>query len=130
MAEYKRVCNFCHNDFIAQKYNTRYCCKRCASLGHKMQIKQDKQNMFNDNETYKRVLLQILTSLERIEEALLLKSTKQIIEQDELLSAEQFCKLKGIHQRTLRRMIERKEISIVKKQNKIFIPKNQTITNP
>jgi len=95
-----------------------------------MQVKQDKQNMFNDNETYKRVLLQILTSLERIEEALLLKSTKQIIEQDELLSAEQFCELKGIHKRTLRRMIERKEINIVKKQNKIFIPKNQTITNP
>jgi hypothetical protein len=67
MAEYKRVCNFCHKDFIAQKYNTKTCSNRCANLSHKMKVRQDKENLFNDNKVYKRLLNKILLSVERIE---------------------------------------------------------------
>jgi hypothetical protein len=67
MAEYKRVCKFCQKDFIAQKYDTKTRSNRCAKLSHTMKVRQDKQNLFNDNETYKRLLNKILLSFERIE---------------------------------------------------------------
>lgn len=129
MAEYKRVCNFCHKDFTAQKYTTRYCSTRCASRANKMQTRLHQQNMFNDNETYKRLLNRILASLESIELALNLQSTKEQAAQDNLLTPEQYCKMKQIHQRTLRRMIQRREIATVKLHNKIFIPKDQLFIN-
>jgi len=129
MAEYKRVCNFCQKDFIAQKYTTKYCSNRCANLGHKMQVRQDKENMFNDNETYKRLLNKILLSVEHIEQALELYGIKQQISREDLLTTEKYCELMNIHPRTLRRMIERKEIETTKQGNKILIPKNQLLFN-
>lgn len=129
MAEYKRVCNFCHKDFTAQKYTTKYCSNRCASLGHKMQVRQDKENMFNDNETYKRLLNKILLSVERIEQALELYGIKQQISREDLLTTEKYCELMNIHPGTLRRMIERNEIEITKQGNKILINKNQLLLN-
>lgn len=129
MAEYKRVCNFCLKDFTAQKYTTKYCSNRCASMGNKMKIRQDKQNMFNDNETYKRLLNKILLSVERIEQALELYGIKQQISREDLLTTEKYCELMNIHPRTLRRMIERNEIEITKQGNKVLIPKNQLLLN-
>ena len=85
MAEYKRVCNFCQKDFIAQKYNTKTCSNRCANLSHKMKVRQDKQNLFNDNETYKRLLNKILLSVERIEIVLDLQGIKEQIANQDLL---------------------------------------------
>lgn len=82
MAEYKRVYNFCQKDFIAQKYNTKYCSTRCASRASKMQTRQHQQNMFNDNETYKRLLNKILLSVERIEIALELQEIKEQVAND------------------------------------------------
>lgn len=125
MAEYKRVCNFCQKDFIAQKYNTKYCSSRCASLGHKMKVRQDKQTLFNDNETYKRLLNKILLSVERIEIALELQGIKEQVANEALLTPEKYCELMNIHPRTLRRMIERKEVETIKQNNKLFIPKTQ-----
>lgn len=129
MAEYKRVCNFCHKDFIAQKFTTKFCSHRCASLAYKMKVRQEQENMFNDNEAYKRLLYQIVDSLEKIELALNLRNTKEEFSEDDLLTADQFCEMKNIHKRTLRRMIEREEIKVIKHQNKIFIPKNQINNN-
>jgi excisionase family DNA binding protein len=129
MAEYKRVCNFCHKDFIAQKYNTKTCSNRCANLSHKMKVRQDKENLFNDNEVYKRLLNKILLSVERIEKALELQGIREKVSNEELLTAEKYCELMNIHKRTLRRMIERKEIEITKQGNKIFIHKNQLFLN-
>lgn len=121
MAEYKRVCNFCHKDFIAQKITTKFCSHRCASLVYKMKVRQEQQNMFNDNEAYKRLLYQIVDSLEKIELALNFRNKKEEFSEEELLTAYKFCELKNIHKRILRRMIEREEIKVVKHQNKIFI---------
>ncbi|MBX7225829.1 MAG: excisionase family DNA-binding protein [Chitinophagales bacterium] len=129
MAEYKRVCNFCQKDFIAQKYNTKTCSNRCANLSHKMKVRQDKENMFNDNEVYKRLLNKILLSVERIEKALELQGIKEKVSNEELLTTEKYCELMNIHKRTLRRMIERKEVEITKQGNKIFINKNQLLLN-
>jgi excisionase family DNA binding protein len=129
MAEYKRVCNFCHKDFIAQKYNTKTCSNRCANLSHKMKVRQDKENLFNDNKVYKRLLNKILLSVERIEKALELQGIREKVSNEELLTAEKYCELMNIHKRTLRRMIERKEIEITKQGNKIFIHKNQLFLN-
>ena len=129
MAEYKRVCNFCHKDFIAQKYNTKTCSNRCANLSHKIKVRQDKENLFNDNEVYKRLLNKILLSVERIEKALELQGIREKVSNEELLTAEKYCELMNIHKRTLRRMIERKEIEITKQGNKIFIHKNQLFLN-
>jgi hypothetical protein len=126
MAEYKRVCNFCHKDFIAQKYNTKYCCNRCGNLGHKMQVRQEKQNLFNENETYKRLLNKILVSLERIEMLLNIDGgIKEEIAKQDLLTIDEYCKHANIHSRTLRRKINKQEIKYTKKGNKIFIFKNQ-----
>lgn len=88
MAEYKRVCNFCHKDFIAQRFTTKCCSHRCASLAYKMKVRQKQENMFNDNESYKRLLYQIVDSLEKIELALNLRSTKEEFSKDDLLTAE------------------------------------------
>ncbi|HET8572749.1 MAG TPA: helix-turn-helix domain-containing protein [Edaphocola sp.] len=129
MAEYKRVCNFCQKEYIAQKYTTKYCSTRCASRASKMQTRQHQQNMFNDNETYKRLLNKILLSVERIEQALELHGIKQQISSEDLLTTEKYCELMNIHPRTLRRMIERKEIAVTKQGNKILIPKNQLLPN-
>jgi excisionase family DNA binding protein len=125
MAVYKRVCNFCQKDFIAQKYNTKTCSNRCANLSHKMKVRQDKQNLFNDNETYKRLLNKILLSVERIEMVLDLQGIKEQIHNQDLLTTEQYCEYMNIHPRTVRRMIERKEIEVTKHNNKIYINKNQ-----
>lgn len=125
MAEYKRVCNFCQKDFIAQKFNTKYCSKRCGNLGHKMQVRQARQNMFNENETYKRLLNKILLSVERIEMVFDLQGVKEQIEKQDLLTSEQFCEYMNIHPRTLRRMIDRKEVEVIKHNNKIYINRNQ-----
>lgn len=129
MAEYKRVCNFCQKEYIAQKYTTKYCSTRCASRASKMQTRQHQQNMFNDNETYKRLLNKILLSVERIEQALELHGIKQQISSEDLLTTEKYCELMNIHPRTLRRMIERKEIEVTKQGNKILISKNQLMSN-
>lgn len=129
MAEYKRVCNYCQKDFIAQKYNTKSCSNRCASLSYKMKVRQDKQNMFNDNETYKRLLNKITLSVERIEQVLELHGIKQQISSEDLLTTDKYCELMNIHPRTLRRMIERKEVEVTKQGNKILIPKNQLLSN-
>lgn len=129
MAEYKRVCNFCQKEYIAQKYTTKYCSTRCASRASKMQTRQHQQNMFNDNETYKRLLNKILLSVERIEQALELHGIKQQISSEDLLTTEKYCELMNIHPRTLRRMIERKEIEVIKQGNKILISKNQLMSN-
>lgn len=125
MAEYKRVCNFCQKDFIAQKYNTKSCSNRCANLSHKMKVRQDKENMFNDNEIYKRLLNKLLVSVERIEIALELYGVKQQISKEELLTPEKYCELMNIHRKTLTRMIQRNEVAIIKQGNKILINKNQ-----
>ncbi len=126
MAEYKRVCSFCQKDFIAQKYNTRYCCNRCANLGHKMQVRQDKQNLFSENEVYKRLLNKIIVSLERIEMLLNIENgvTDEIAKQN-LMTVDEYCKYANIHPRTLRRRIEKQSIKYTKKDNKIFIFKIQ-----
>src|SRR5690606_26381757 len=129
MAEYKRVCNFCQKEYIAQKYTTKYCSTRCASRASKMQTRQHQQNMFNDNETYKRLLNKILLSVERIEQTLELYGVKQQISSEDLLTTEKYCELMNIHPRTLRRMIERKEIAVTKQGNKILISKNQLLPN-
>ncbi|MFT4061123.1 MAG: helix-turn-helix domain-containing protein [Edaphocola sp.] len=129
MAEYKRVCNFCQKEYIAQKYTTKYCSTRCASRASKMQTRQHQQNMFNDNETYKRLLNKILLSVERIEQTLELYGVKQQISSEDLLTTEKYCELMNIHPRTLRRMIERKEIAVTKQGNKILISKNQLMSN-
>jgi excisionase family DNA binding protein len=125
MAEYKRMCNFCNKEFVAQKYNTKSCSNRCANLSHKMKVRQDKENMFNDNEIYKRLLHKLLVSVERIEIALELYGVKQQISKEELLSPEKYCELMNIHRKTLTRMIQRNEVAIIKQGNKILINKNQ-----
>lgn len=129
MAEYNRVCNFCQKDFTAQRYNAKFCSHRCACRAGKMEIKINQQNLFNDNEVYKRLLNKILVTVERIEEALELNGIKEKISKEELLTMDKFCELMNIHKRTLRRMIERKEIEIIKRGSKIFIPKNQILSN-
>lgn len=96
-------------------------------MGNKMKIRQDKQNMFNDNETYKRLLNKILLSVERIEQVLELHGIKQQISSEDLLTTEKYCELMNIHPRTLRRMIERNEIEITKQGNKILINKNSKL---
>ncbi len=97
MAEYKRVCNFYQKDFIAQKYNTKTCSNRCANLSHKMKVRQDKQNLFNDNETYKRLLNKILLSVERIEMVLDLQGIKEQIANQDLLTTEQYINRFTLH---------------------------------
>lgn len=125
MAEYKRVCNFCRKDFIAQRFTTKFCSHRCASLAYKMKVRQEQQNMFNDNESYKRLLNRILLSVERIEMVLDLQGIREQITNRDLLTTEQYCEFMNIHPRTLRRMIERKEIEVIKHNNKIYIDRNQ-----
>lgn len=125
MAEYKRICNFCYKSFIAHKYNSRTCSNRCAGLSYKMKVKQDKENMFNDKETYKRLLTQILVSIERIEVALELYGLKQQISKEELITPDKYCELMNIHRKTLSRMIQRNEILVIKQGNKILINKSQ-----
>lgn len=129
MAEYKKICGFCNKEFIAQKFNTKSCSNRCAGMSYKVKVRQEKQNMFNDNEVYKRLLNKILVSVEKIEIALELHGIKEKVSNEELLTAEKYCELMNIHKRTLRRMIERKEIEITKQGNKIFIHKNQVSFN-
>ncbi|WP_304342654.1 helix-turn-helix domain-containing protein [Chryseobacterium koreense] len=94
-----------------------------------MKVRQEQENLFNDNECYKRLLYQIVDSFEKIEFALNLRSTKEEFSKDDLLTAEQFCEMKNSHKRTLRRMIAREEIKVIRHQNKIFIPKNQINNN-
>lgn len=129
MAEYNRVCNFCQKDFIAQKHSTKFCSHRCASRAGKMVVRLNQQNLFNDNEVYKRLLNKILVSIERIEDALELTGIKEKVSKEELLTTDKFCELMNIHKRTLRRMIERQEIEIIKQGNKILIPKSQLKLN-
>jgi endogenous inhibitor of DNA gyrase (YacG/DUF329 family) len=45
MAEYKRVCSFCHKEFIAKKLTAKFCSHRCASLAYKMKVRQEQENM-------------------------------------------------------------------------------------
>lgn len=125
MAEYKKICGFCQKEFIAQKFNTKSCSNRCAGMSYKVKVRQEKQNMFNDNEVYKRLLNKILLSVERIEEALELQGIKEKVSNEELLTAEKYCELMNIHRKTLTRMIQRNEVAIIKQGNKILINKNQ-----
>lgn len=40
--EYKKVCNFCGNEFVAQKSTTKYCSERCAKRGNKEENRQER----------------------------------------------------------------------------------------
>jgi hypothetical protein len=121
MADYKRECNFCQKNFIAQKYNTKTCSNRCENLSQMLKVRQDKQNLFDDNETYKRLLNKILLSVERIEMVLDLQGIKEQIANQDLLTTEQYSEYMNIHPRTVRRMIDRKEIEVTKHNNQMQV---------
>jgi excisionase family DNA binding protein len=40
--EYKKVCQFCGNEFIAQKSTTKYCSDTCANRGNKAEKRQER----------------------------------------------------------------------------------------
>lgn len=40
--EYKKVCQFCGNEFVAQKSTTKYCSASCANRGHKAEKRQER----------------------------------------------------------------------------------------
>lgn len=40
--EYKKVCQFCGNEFLAQKSITKYCSDICANRGNKVEKRQER----------------------------------------------------------------------------------------
>jgi Fic family protein len=40
--EYKKVCKFCGNEFVAQKSTTKYCSDTCANRGNKAEKRQER----------------------------------------------------------------------------------------
>jgi excisionase family DNA binding protein len=42
--EYKKVCKFCGNAFVAQKSTTKYCCDNCAKRAYKVKQKAQKRD--------------------------------------------------------------------------------------
>ncbi|WP_374440255.1 helix-turn-helix domain-containing protein [Epilithonimonas sp.] len=129
MGEYKRICNFCNKDFIAQKRTTKFCSHKCNSRGYKLRKRLEQDEMFTENETVKMMLIKIIISIEGIEKALDLYGVKEQVSNDELLTPQKFCELMNIHRKTLTRMIQREEVEVTKIGSKIFINKNQLIIN-
>ena len=65
-----RICEYCHNEFIAKTTVTRYCCHKCNSRAYKERVKSKKIKRSNE-ETYN-------TKTQAIE---IIKKTMQIIYQ-------------------------------------------------
>lgn len=125
MAQYTRICNFCHKEFIAQKANTKFCSQICTKRGYKLKKRLEHAQLFDDNTTIKRLLYRILTSVEEMETLLQATKTNKAIHQEQLLTTQQYCKLEGIHRKTLDRMIQRNEVAIIKEGKRIFIDRSQ-----
>ena len=62
--EYKKVCQFCGNMFVAQKSAAKYCSKRCSNRGNKAEIRQERLRI--ENETIKERNRQNLLSQENL----------------------------------------------------------------
>lgn len=125
MAQYTRICNFCHKQFIAQKATTKFCSDTCTKRGYKLKKRLEHSQLFDDNTTIKRLLHRILASIEEMETLLHATKTNKVIHQEQLLTAQQYCKLKNIHRKTLDRMIQRNEVAIIKEGKRIFIDRSQ-----
>lgn len=41
----KKICQWCGNEFEAQKATTQYCCKRCAEHAYKERKRQEKKKI-------------------------------------------------------------------------------------
>lgn len=46
----KKMCEWCGNEFEAQKCSTRYCSKRCAEHAYKERKRQEKKKRVENNE--------------------------------------------------------------------------------
>ncbi|MDR2511965.1 MAG: helix-turn-helix domain-containing protein [Bacteroidales bacterium] len=62
--EYKKVCQFCGNAFVAQKATTKYCSDTCAKRGNKAEKRQERLQI--ESETIKERNRQNLLSQENL----------------------------------------------------------------
>ncbi len=114
--EYKKVCQFCGNEFIAQKSTTKYCSDTCANRGNKAEKRQERL---------------------RIESEAIKERNRQNLLLQENLSLTDAAALLGISRPTLYNLIKTKNIELlriskrtirVKKSDLLNLYQNSTVT--
>ncbi len=90
--EIKRLCQYCGNEFTARTTRTRYCSHTCNSRAYKAQVKISKIEVSN------------------VETKQLKVKPVEDLNAREFLSVQETCKLLGVSNRTIYRLLQRGEI--------------------
>jgi len=92
----QRICQYCGKEFIAKTTVTKYCSHACNSRAYKANVKNLKIQLSNTETQQIKV--------KPIEE----------LNAKPFLSISESCQLLGVSRRTIYRMIERKNLTVVK----------------
>jgi excisionase family DNA binding protein len=125
MGEYKKLCNYCGKEFIAQKRTTRCCSDRCNKAAYKLRLREQKEIEFTDQETMKRLLFRIEGTIERLEQAISSIPKQWLQHEKDMLTAAEFCEVMQISRKTLDRMIEKGEVKPMRIGNKLFFARTE-----
>jgi len=112
-------------EYVAQKRTTRHCSERCTKAGYKMRKRMEADNMFQDQETIKRMLFKIHITLERVESVLDAIPKQYVANEKEILSAKEFCQIVNISRKTFDRLMNREEIVVSKVGSRLFVNRNE-----
>ena len=82
-------------------------------------------NMFQDQETIKRMLFKIHITLERVESVLDAIPKQYVANEKEILTAKEFCQIVNISRKTFDRLMNREEIVVSKVGSRLFVNRNE-----
>lgn len=106
--EYKKVCQFCGNEFIAQKSTTKYCSDACAGRGNKAEKRQERL---------------------RIESELIKERNRQNLLFQENLSLTDAATLLGISRPTLYNLLKTRNIELLRISKRTIRVKKSDLLN-
>jgi excisionase family DNA binding protein len=106
--EYKKVCQFCGNEFIAQKSTTKYCSDTCAGRGNKAEKRQERL---------------------RIESELIKERNRKNLLSQENLSLTDAATLLGISRPTLYNLLKTRNIKLLRISKRTIRVKKSDLLN-
>jgi excisionase family DNA binding protein len=102
-----RICQHCGGEFIARTTVTKYCSSQCNSRAYKAKIRGDKVQRSN-NETQQKISIPI-----------------EQLKAKEFLNVRDVCNLIGISKRTIYRLIEQKQLKVIKVNTRTIVRRSE-----
>ncbi len=122
---YRKICNFCNEEFDAHKRTTRYCSHKCNQRAYKQAQREKKDEKFEVTEVTKQAAVRTNILLEETLKEIRNINNSLILATKPYLTPNEVCQLLSIGRKTFDRMVNNKTFPTYRlEQRKIYVKRS------